>query len=849
MIASGFLPIIVMATAYYLIGIYPGSNVTILASDSFTQYSNFHASFNNVLHGKQNIFYTWSGSLGLNYWALMAYYLNGIFTPLIYFFENSNMADGLYFLTLIKFGASGVAFWIFAHHTFKLNRWLLIGLSVAYSLMAFSVGYSQVIMWLDTFVYLPLITLGIHRVQDRGKPVLLFISYLLLFLSNFYMAFMVGVFSFLYFWTRSLTDWKRYRSSIGSYLLTSLLAGGASMVTVLPAVIDLKNNGESLSQMTTLLTPDTGIWDFVAKSMVGVYDTGKYEAMPFIYAGLVVLLFAIFYFVSAKIPTKNKWLFGSLLLFLVASVYLYPLNLAWHGLHAPNMLLFRFSFLFSFLTIVLAGYVLETLEKKDINRLVNTTVVIIVVLLLFLLLANKKRYGIITTKSLIVTISLLISYVAMVAAYLYGTKKVVKYLPVLFLIVMTGEAFVNAQELLKGIKMEWNYPTRELITHSYKEIDTLTKQAEAAETTFYRLENLDPITTDDSFNFGYHGVSLFSSIRNRHSSQYLNALGFRSLGSNLLIEYANNTLLMDTLIGMKYNLARGDIKKFGYEKMGESGAFGLYKNKYALPLGILTDEGIYDERALLNQTELFNYLSGEQTELFKFGEVTLIDEKNVIVTEEENSIRLSEENPGQKKTVTWLVTVPAHSQGYLSIVPRELGNALETKVYVTVDGITRETELRNNSQYHNIGYYDRPTTVKVTTSFVGGNQETELYRPDAVFLDTVQFTKDAEAIQKHGVEFQLEGRQAKAKVELAKEQVLLTTIPYDKGWKAYIDGKQVAITTFKDAFLTLSVPEGEHTIEFRFLPQGFLPGFLLFGSCTLLFCFYEWRRRSEVTER
>lgn len=81
LLLSILLPMAIMALAYYFIGIYPGSERTVMASDSFSQYSNFHASFNNVLHGKQNIFYTWFGSLGLNYWAFSAYYLNGIFTP------------------------------------------------------------------------------------------------------------------------------------------------------------------------------------------------------------------------------------------------------------------------------------------------------------------------------------------------------------------------------------------------------------------------------------------------------------------------------------------------------------------------------------------------------------------------------------------------------------------------------------------------------------------------------------------------------------------------------------------------------------------------------------------------
>ncbi|MGX7722361.1 YfhO family protein, partial [Enterococcus faecium] len=83
--ASFLIPFLILALVYLSIGIYPGSSRSILASDAFSQFSNFHASFRNVLLGKQSIFYTWNASLGLNYLSLISYYLGGIFTPLVFF--------------------------------------------------------------------------------------------------------------------------------------------------------------------------------------------------------------------------------------------------------------------------------------------------------------------------------------------------------------------------------------------------------------------------------------------------------------------------------------------------------------------------------------------------------------------------------------------------------------------------------------------------------------------------------------------------------------------------------------------------------------------------------------------
>ncbi|MGG5342832.1 YfhO family protein [Enterococcus sp. AZ192] len=834
------LPILIMTVVYYLRGIYPGSSLSIMASDSYSQYSVFHASFKNVLEGKQSIFYTWSGSLGLNYWALAAYYLNGIFTPLVGLFSSGNIPDALYFLTLIKFGAMGLSFWVFAHNTYKLNRWLTVSLSVAYALMSYAVGYSEVIMWLDTFVYLPLIILGVHRLMDKQKPVLLFISYLALFLSNFYMAFMVGVFSFLYFIARLFTDPKRYKNSVIPYLITSFLAGGASMVTILPTIIDLATNGEGLNTFDKWLTVDTGAWDFVAKSLVGVYDTSQYQSMPFIYIGLIPLIFCIYYFVSKQIPLKNKVLYGILLLFLMASVYIYPLNLLWHGMHAPYMFLFRFSFLISFLMILLAGYGLEVVSKEEINRFTNIVLTVVAVFILFLLVSNKKRYGIISTESLIITIALLVIYLAIWLVY-YHKPKMQKAVMLMLFVFMLGETAFNSYMMILGINSDWGYVSRDYYTDGQKDIEKLVAQTESENDTFYRMENLNTTTINESFKYGYHGVKMFSSIRNRHSSQYLNSLGFRSLGTNLIIDYSNNTLLADTLLGMKYNISSDKgFNKFGYKKVGKSGDFTLYENQYALPLGVMTDKGIYKKDAVKNQTELFNHLTETSETYFSFGDAPIIESDNVEITENRDTIDLGEAEAGYKRSLKFLVTVPAKSQGYLSLVPLDLATYGKVNVHFSIDGNKRASGLTDTGQYYDLGYYEETTSVEVSVDFINGPQNITIYRPEAVFLNTEKFAEETKKMQEKAIDFTVDGRQANAEVSLDEDQVLLTTIPYDKGWKAYIDGEKVEITTFKDAFLSLKIPKGQHEIQFVYLPQGFAIGASLFVGCILLFILFVY---------
>jgi uncharacterized membrane protein YfhO len=82
----------------------------------------------------------------------------------------------------------------------------------------------------------------------------------------------------------------------------------------------------------------------------------------------------------------------------------------------------------------------------------------------------------------------------------------------------------------------------------------------------------------------------------------------------------------------------------------------------------------------------------------------------------------------------------------------------------------------------------------------------------------------------------------KATVNMAKgDNMMFTSIPFDKGWTVKVDGKTVKLSDeVKDdddeysaknkvfgALLAFEVPEGEHTIELSFVPRGFTVGGIL----------------------
>lgn len=82
--------------------------------------------------------------------------------------------------------------------------------------------------------------------------------------------------------------------------------------------------------------------------------------------------------------------------------------------------------------------------------------------------------------------------------------------------------------------------------------------------------------------------------------------------------------------------------------------------------------------------------------------------------------------------------------------------------------------------------------------------------------------------------------------------VVFSEVYYKSGWKAFIDGKEAPIVKTDYILRGLAVPAGNHQIEFRFEPQGYLTGKKLtsiFSIALLLLVaagiYFEWRRNKK----
>lgn len=69
----------------------------------------------------------------------------------------------------------------------------------------------------------------------------------------------------------------------------------------------------------------------------------------------------------------------------------------------------------------------------------------------------------------------------------------------------------------------------------------------------------------------------------------------------------------------------------------------------------------------------------------------------------------------------------------------------------------------------------------------------------------------------------------------SEQLTVFSEVYYDKGWNAYIDGEKVPYFRVDYILRALSVPAGEHSIEFKFEPQSYFVGTKLSYASSILF--------------
>ena len=843
-----FLPFIIITLLLALRGIWWGSETTVLASDGFHQYVIFNQALRNALQGDGSLFYNFTSGLGLNFYALMAYYLGSFLSPLVYFFDLKSMPDALYLFTIVKFGLIGLSSaYSLSSIYHKLNRFSVLLLSTSFTLMSFVTSQLEINIWLDVFILIPLILLGLHRLVTNQGILLYFISLVSLFIQNYYFGFMTAIFLSFWFILQISWDVKGRIKSFIDFTVVSILAGLSSLVMLLPTYLDLKTHGETFTEIVNFQTDNSWYLDLFAKNLVGSYDTTQFGAIPMISVGLFPLILAILFFTIQSIKPLVKCAYAAFLFLLRASVYIEALDLAWQRMHAPNMFLHRYAWIFSTMIIYMAAETLVRIrEIKKVHLFIPFLFLISGFSLTFYF---KDYYPYLEIIHFILTAEFLLAYAILFLSWIY--KKIpFRIFSLLILTFVVLEIGLHSHYQIEGLAAEWNFPSRSNYVYQLTEIDKLVNFAETTTDSFYRTEKLDIQTGNDSMKYNYNGISQFSSIRNRSSSSTLDKLGFRSDGTNLNLRYQNNTIIADSLFAVKYNLAESDPLKYGFSLQKTENSLSLYENQEASQLAILT-EGLYKDvkftnLTLDNQSNFLNQLTGLDLKYYSSIEPTGIENA------EELGNRITAKTPEnvEMATVRYHLTVPSSTQLYLNLPNLTFTNSEQKIVQVTVNNVSNTFTLDNTFAIFNVGYFEEAQDIQVTISFPY-NSQVSFDKPTFYRLDTESYQKAMDILNSKTVQVTAHGNVVEANFDSQKEASLFFTLPYDKGWSATLNGQPVQIDRAQEGFMKVDVPAGQGRVVLTFVPQGFWTG--LFASIAgvvlfLLYCLFKQKRKLSISQ-
>ena len=831
---SFIIPVIIMTGVYLSQGIYWNSETSPLLGDGFHQYVIFDVTLRNILHGNGSLFYTFTSGLGLNFYALSSYYLGSFLSPLVYFFNLSNMPDAVYLTTLLKFGLIGLSTYFSLNKLFQsIPKPLKLALSTSYALMSFTVSQLEIKTWLDVFILIPLIITGLQLLITEKKFLLYFTSLSILFIQNYYFGYMTALFLIFWYICQISWDFKTRKSSFLDFIITSFLAGMASLILTLPTLFDLQTHGEKLTEVTKFQTESSWYLDLFAKQFIGSFDTTKYGAIPMIFVGLLPFILTILFFTMKSIKFHVKLIYAIFFAFLIASFYIEALDLFWQGMHTPNMFLHRYAWIFSTLLIYTAAEVLNRLKELKIwNFLVSLLIVTGFLATIYL----KSHYSFLTDLNILLTLEFLVVYSLLLLAVIKKFISVNLFAILISLFIMV-EMSLNASSQMDGIAKEWGFASRSAYN---RDIPAMESFSTYIGNQFTRTEKLETQTGNDSMKFNYNGISQFSSVRNRSASSTLDKLGFKSSGTNLNLRYANNSILADSLFGIQYNISENPIDKYGFQDVYQKDNLTLYENQFSLPIAFASqsvyNDVKFNEHTLDNQASFLNQLANVNFDYFSpiHYEKTENTDDLISVTSSSN----------EDAAIQYQIEVPENSQVYLSFTNLHFSNDKQKKVDILVNGEKKTFTADNTFSFFNLGYTKEKKTFNINVSFPG-NSQVSFESPTFYRLDTQTLTEAIQKIKEQPVTVSTSKNKVFATYEVQQDTSIFFTIPYDKGWSAYQDDKKIEIKQAQTGFMKVDVPKGKGTITLSFIPNGFITGAICSFTSLLLFGIYNHRRKSS----
>ena len=884
------LPYIITAILSTTIGIIifkinkvaPFGEKSVLCMDLWGQYFSMYV--NNKNADLSEMFHSWNGAFGFNNWAQNAYYCNSPFLLLMKFIPYKHMVKALDIFCLAKIVLSSLTFLWAMQYKCKSRSPVFVGGAVCYSFCAYMIAFISQFMWTDALVLTPVVVVGLEKLIHEKKPLLYTLALAYTVITSFYIGFAVCIFSVLYFAANSVqlisiekTEERRHLRGISDFYgavarfsVYSLIAGAISAFVTIPVASAIS---KTLAVDEDAPKPEKLEWygnvtGVLQNALPGKEFFQEYVGMN-IYCGILIFLAIPLYFANKEFRILERIANGCLLTFLVVSMNCNYLNYMWHGLHFPNQLPGRWSFLFSFYAVMLSCRGLSKYKGLTLIRTaVGTALGSLGLILTSKGMGSASGYKVAGYAKVVFIAAAAVIILNSAAEFILSRKDAEKTVRLRKIIaqscavVIAGlMSFDMCKNLITVSKYEGSKGFQGSMEKGYSEqierFNNKCPKVSSGSDDFYRTIANPGFTFNPSMMGNYKGMGYYSSTMNGNVFSLLKFMGNRVYGDKVSSVYNVSSPIQNGIFGIKNyidfggNLTSKLPGTVENPELSEKSGVSVRSNATPLPVAFAVadtalDYKVTDQiRALQNQNDLLSYLCGGEVGPYIKVEPDSVDPLTVELrpNNDLNSAFYVKKDGEEEAAIDYTFTAPRDGFYFFEHNYR----AGEFKVTgVNID----KTIGTGDGLFAFVGYLAKDEKLKI--EFRAQNVSIGCYGLDLYYMDEQLWDNVYHKLLDGGLDVkESSGTKIKGTIDLHSECLVMATIAQDGGWSVYCDGEKLEVEKVAGVFPAFRVPAGKHTIELRYRVPGLMPGALVtvFGLGALIaLMFYEKKRRIKAAE-
>ena len=737
-----------------------------------------------------------------------AYY--GLYSPLIlpsYLLPFVKMSDYIMAVSITGLTASVLLFyyWLKSRKTDAGTAFIL---SLMFLLAGPMIGqYSGQIMFVDYMPFLCLALIGVDRYFEQEKSGLFTVSVFLMIMTSFYFS-IGGMLSLvLYGLHRYFEQREGNRVTVRSFLRDGLCFVRSMILAVLmsgfflvPTALAL-TGGRSKEQNTSFASffiPQITVERF-AYSIYGI--------------GLTTLVITVLLTGLLYRKVYEKVLTYGCVIVLVIPVFAYLLN---GGLYIRDKVFIPFLPLLCYLISIY----LEKCRKRELSFIAGIVPYIITTIFVYIARNQFVSKGIgesIWKVLLAESILFLICYVLYCAMKRYHkeTKEILMLaLPSVICLAVTMNTFYQmkpdryvSRKLYRDVTGEQN---RQAVKEALKDDG------------YYRTEQMG---SDDEnaadlnriWDVEQNITSIYSSAYNPDYQTFRQkTFGLEEPFRNGMMQSVSKNPAFQRMMGVRYIVSDSDVP--GYTLVKKCGTTGIYQNKDAAPVMYATDRVMTEEEY---KKLAFPYNQTAFLEYAVVGEHTESSDQNIMTAYEPVSLKMANnrttggaeqktiQQEGQKQILFLRFRVDnAHPNKDVAVWINGIRNKLSAKdhVYYNENKIfTYAVPLKDGEDNISVTFGKGKYRLRHVQAYLGSLPE----RSELLYQSEIQVDKK-----------QTEDNVIQGTIRVKKDGWFITSIPYDKHFKIYIDGKETEIQKVNTAFLGCKIESGNHELKIIYHAPG-----------------------------